>query len=167
MTILVTAASKHGSTAEIANAICDELNQRGVDAKFRELDGIDDLERFSGYVVGSAIYMGRWQAPAKEFLSDHQAMLRERPVWLFSSGPIGDAEGIGINDDEVTSLVEQTRALDHQIFGGKLDRGELGLGERLVTRVVRAPEGDYRNWDDIRAWADEIASSVQSNREST
>src|SRR5690606_35485576 len=88
MAILVTAASKYGSTLEIGVAIRDELNARGLDAEFLEPSAVDDPRRYDAFIVGSAIYMGRWQAPAREFLSAHREVLAERPVWLFSSGPL-------------------------------------------------------------------------------
>ncbi|HLT21232.1 MAG TPA: flavodoxin domain-containing protein [Thermomicrobiales bacterium] len=160
MAILVTAASKYGSTLEIGVAIRDELNARGLDAEFLEPSAVDDPRRYDAFIVGSAIYMGRWQAPAREFLSAHREVLAERPVWLFSSGPLGDAPGVGIDDRELAELMALSGARDHRLFAGKLDRAELGFGERLITRVVRAPDGDFRDWDEIRAWADEIAAAL-------
>ncbi len=66
MTVLVTAASKHGATYEVAEAL------------------------------GSGVYMGRW----------------------------------------------------------------LGLGARTVAHAVHAPEGDFRDWGEITAWADHIAEAL-------
>ncbi len=33
---------------------------------------------------------GHWLKPAKQFVERHAAALDKRPVWLFSSGPIGE-----------------------------------------------------------------------------
>jgi menaquinone-dependent protoporphyrinogen oxidase len=92
----------------------------------------------------------------------HAPELAGKPVWFFSSGPVGDADPEKlINQDELAELVAMAEARDHRIFAGKLDRSALGIGERMVTRLVRAPEGDYRDWSAVRAWADEIAQSLR------
>lgn len=160
--ILVTAASKHGSTLEIGKAISDELNERGLDAAFLELSEVADPGRYEAFVVGSAIYVGRWLPEARAFLNAHRQLLLERPVWLFSSGPVGEAPGVGIDDRELAELMALSQARDHRLFSGRLVRSELGFGERLISRVVRAPEGDFRDWDAIRAWADDIAAELDT-----
>ena len=93
--------------------------------------------------------------------------LSTRPVWLFSSGPLGDdagrlVEGIdaGIEPDVVAHLIELTNARAHHVFAGRLDRDDLGPLEKLVAAGVHAPEGDFRDWPDVQAWADEIAAVV-------
>jgi menaquinone-dependent protoporphyrinogen oxidase len=58
--------------------------------------------------------------------------------------------------------MEQTGALGHRVFAGKLDKAELGRLERTMVRAVRAPMGDYRDWDDIAAWAASIADSLST-----
>jgi menaquinone-dependent protoporphyrinogen oxidase len=42
-------------------------------------------------------------------------------------------------------------------FGGKLDYGTLKLLPKLFVKlIIRGVEGDYRNWDAIQAWVNEI-----------
>jgi menaquinone-dependent protoporphyrinogen oxidase len=113
-------------------------------------------------VLGSAIYMGRWQDSALAFLDANAEVLKKRPVWIFSSGPLGDNENAGIDPRELEHLTESVQPREHRLFAGKLDRSTLGRGERLISHVVKAPEGDYRDWEAIRAWAREIASSLQT-----
>ena len=83
------------------------------------------------------------------------------PVWLFSSGPLGaddpQPEGEPVHLDQ---LIGRTGARGHRTFVGKLDKDELGFGERLIVRAVGAPDGDFRDWDAIRVWADEIAEEL-------
>jgi menaquinone-dependent protoporphyrinogen oxidase len=59
----------------------------------------------------------------------------------------------------VTDVIEATSAREHRIFGGRIDRSALSFPERAVMMAVRAREGDYRDWDEIAAWADEIADA--------
>lgn len=80
MHVLVTAASRHEATREIAEAIAGGLNRRGVDAEARRLDEVVSLDGFAAVVIGSAIYMGRWLKTGREFVSGHAAELSAVPV---------------------------------------------------------------------------------------
>ena len=83
------------------------------------------------------------------------------PVWLFSSGPIGHEPTPEDEPVDVADLVAATGAREHRVFAGQVDRSRLGLGEKVILTAVRAPEGDFRPWDDIRAWAGEIAAALK------
>lgn len=160
--ILVTAASRHEATMEIAAEIGAELRRRGLSADVRPVEEVLDVEGYGAVVLGSAIYTGRWLAPALAFAERHRDELTARPLWLFSSGPVGEPPrpaSVQIGADLVT-LAEATGARDHRVFPGRLDRSELGLVERAVVGLVHAPDGDYRPWPDIVEWADAIAASL-------
>lgn len=166
MRVLVTAASRHDATREIAEAIAAGLTQRGVHAEAKPVEQIGSLDGFDAVVVGSAIYMGRWLKPAREFLSGHAAELSSVPVWLFSSGPLGPPDHL-IPPEESTDterLVEMVGARGHQVFAGRLERSSLGFAERAAAKAVHAPEGDCRDWDAIDAFAGEIASQLAGDR---
>ena len=161
MNVFVAAASKHGSTTGIGAAIAAELRTLGIDAEAREID--DDLvvEDADAVVVGSAVYMGRWLPAAERFVDRNRGELAAVPVWLFSSGPLGADDPRPTGDPHhLDELIAGTGARGHRIFVGKLDKDRLGLGERLAVRVVRAPEGDFRDWEAIRAWAGEIGEAL-------
>ena len=159
MNVLVAVASKHGATHEIAAAIGRRLRERGVAVEVRDVDDVGDLEGFDACVLGSAVYVGHWLAPARHFADANADALSAIPTWLFSSGPLGDPLK---PDDEhavdVAEIVAATSAREHRLFAGALDRGTLGFAERAVVTAVRAADGDYRNWAEIDAWADEIAA---------
>jgi menaquinone-dependent protoporphyrinogen oxidase len=161
MHVLVTAASKHGATMEIALAICDELTRCNVDAVLMPLGSVDSLETYDAVVLGSAIYMGRWLEPAKAFIDRHQEALLKRPVWLFSSGPLGDPLKPVDEPADVAELSEAVSARDHRVFAGRLVKRDLGLGERAMVAAVRAPEGDFRSWTEVHAWTVSIAEALQ------
>jgi menaquinone-dependent protoporphyrinogen oxidase len=107
--------------------------------------------------------MGRWLPEATEFVHRHAVELRARPVWLFSSGPVGSPDPKPVGDPTgIGELVAAVRARGHRTFTGRLDRGRLGMGERLVISAVRAPEGDFRDWEALTAWAGEIAVELKA-----
>ena len=88
MTVLVTTASKHGATREIAGEIVRVLDEHGVATKLVDIDEAGDLSGYDGYVVGSGIYLGNWLKEARRFVDAHAAELAQRPTWLFASGSI-------------------------------------------------------------------------------
>ncbi|HEV8194958.1 MAG TPA: flavodoxin domain-containing protein [Ktedonobacterales bacterium] len=161
MTILVTYASKHGATQGIAERVTRTLQRLGMEAEFRQVESVTDLESYSAVVIGSAVYYGSWMKEASEFVRRNRTVLAARPVWLFSSGPLG-AE---VKDDEpqpkeLREMQEAIHPRDHHIFFGALDHNQLSFMERMVVKGVRAPEGDYRDWNEIEAWAESIVRAL-------
>ncbi len=158
MKFLIVVASKHGSTREIAEAMAQEIQAGGHDAELFDAAAAPPPEGYDAAVIGSAIYIGRWMPEAQAYVEAHGAALAGMPVWLFSSGPLGEdyPEGMGLPHN-LEDLMALTGAREHEVFVGKLDKDELGLGERLIARAVKAPAGDFRDWALIRRWARLIA----------
>jgi menaquinone-dependent protoporphyrinogen oxidase len=163
--VLVTAASRHGATHEIASAIADGLARRGLDATARHTEELASLDGYDAYVIGSAVYVGRWLDRARELVESHAGALAARPVWLFSSGPLGPPDALKPEGDPVDAagLMETAQGLDHRVFAGRLDRKLLSFGEKAVVLAVRAPEGDFRDWDAIDGFAADIAAHLAEN----
>ncbi len=159
MRVLITTASRHGSTAEIATAIARRLRARSADVDVATPTAVATLDRFDAVIIGSAVYAGTWMKEARAFLDTFADALAHRQVWIFSSGPLGD-EGEGIADERIEELTRASGALGHHVFAGRLDRGELNVAERLLARMVHAPDGDFRDWDDVDRWADSIADTL-------
>ncbi|MGZ6372725.1 MAG: flavodoxin domain-containing protein [Candidatus Limnocylindria bacterium] len=161
MRVLVTAASRHGGTGEIATIIGQALTDAGLETEVTPLRALDGVAGYNAVVLGSGVYVGRWIPEATDFVRRHEIELRARPVWLFSSGPIGSPEPKPEGDPaEVAELIASIRARGHRVFAGRLDKRRLGIGERLVVGAVHAQEGDFRDPDAITAWAREIAAQL-------
>lgn len=159
MKILVTAASKHGSTGEVARTIAEVLGEAGHSVAVAAPETVSAVDAYDAVVVGSAVYYGRWIESATTFVHRLAHGLVGRPVWLFSIGPLGDPPTPGVDPTDIPALLETTRAREHRVFAGRLDKRRLGLGEKIVAKGVKAPEGDFRPWAEIRSWATEIASA--------
>jgi menaquinone-dependent protoporphyrinogen oxidase len=162
MRVLITAATRHDATREIAEAIGAGLVERGIDAETRPIDEVTDLVGYDAVVLGSAVYMGRWLKPARQFAEHNGAALTAIPVWLFSSGPLGPKADLvpGEEPADIAKLVKLTGAWEHRMFSGRLDRQRLGFAERAAVKAVHAPEGDCRDWSAIDGFAGEIAAQL-------
>jgi menaquinone-dependent protoporphyrinogen oxidase len=162
MRVLVTAASRHGATTAIAETITRVLADEGLQAEWRRPEEIETFDGYDAVVLGSAVYVGRWLPAAMELAKAHEAALRQRPVWLFSSGPLGTPDAKPEGDPEgVAELSEAINARAHRIFPGRVDRSQLSLTEKIVVRAVRAPVGDFRDWPAVESWARGIAGQLQ------
>jgi menaquinone-dependent protoporphyrinogen oxidase len=160
--LLVAYASKHGSTAEVAEAIADELRASGVQADVAEAGKVRDLGPYDGVVLGSAVYMKRWRRGARQFLHRLEHDLGERPLWIFSSGPVGDAETDPNWCEPAKTLrrAQQLNLRDHVIFGGRVPQDPGNFVERAMLKNTPAELQDRRDFDEIRGWARQIAASV-------
>jgi menaquinone-dependent protoporphyrinogen oxidase len=160
MKVLVIAASKHGSTDEIAASIGECLSERGHELAVSAVEQVDSIRDFHAIVVGSAVYAGHWLKPAMDLVTDNAAVLSSRPVWLFSSGPVGDPPKPATDPDEVGELMALIGARGHRLFAGKIDKSKLGFAEKAIVAALRVPYGDFRDWTQIKQWAIDIADEL-------
>jgi menaquinone-dependent protoporphyrinogen oxidase len=165
MKVLVTAASMHGATAEIAQAIARTLSEQGLAVTVLPPGDVASVEEYDAVIIGSAVYVGHWLDAAKDLVNRCRDELVTRSVWLFSSGPVGDPAGklaraMDTDPADVVSIRVATGALDHQMFAGKLDRKVLTRPQRVSLPVFRGLEGDFRDWAAVRQWADGIAQQL-------
>jgi menaquinone-dependent protoporphyrinogen oxidase len=170
MKVLVSAASKHGATSEVAeeigSALREALSAHGGDGEEEWMvevlppGQVGSVESYDAVVLGSAVYAGHWLEGAKELARTHAAELAGRPTWLFSVGPVGEPPRPEEDPVDVAPFLEATGARDHRIFAGKLDKAALGFAEKAIVLALRAPEGDFRDWDAIRGWASGIAADL-------
>jgi menaquinone-dependent protoporphyrinogen oxidase len=161
-TVLVTYASKMGSTQEIAEAIGRELENFGIQVTVAPCSDNVSPKEFDGVIIGSAIYTRRWLRPATKYLKRHRHSLDRDSTWLFHSGPCGE----GARDEQVRPPMAVKRVMGPiglsapVTFGGRLD---LAHATGPVSRWMAADgplSGDFRDWDRIRAWASDIARQL-------
>ena len=160
MNVLVTVASKHGATAQIGQVITDTLRDAGLSVSTRRPEHVTGVDGYDAVVLGSAIYAGRLLTQARSFAERFAAELANRSTWVFSSGPLGHPSLPESDASEAIAIARRLGARDCRSFAGRLERAKLGLVERAVIRVVKAPEGDFRDFDEIRRWAHDIALTL-------
>ena len=165
MRVLVTAASRQGSTAEIAQAIGEVLRSRGFEVTVAAPERVGALEQFDAVVLGSAVYTGHWLAPAIELAERIGTQLPGRPVWLFSSGPVGDpsrklVQQMGADPVDLPALLSATHARGHKMLAGKIDRHKLHGLQRAGLLLFRGLDGDFRDWQEVSSWAMSVAEHL-------
>src|SRR3990172_8712538 len=122
--VLVVYSTRHGATKGIAEQITRTLVDAGVDGRIRSVPNIDTLEGFDAFVIGSAVYLGHWQREARDLIRRNTSVLAGKPVWLFSSGPLGTDSADSESRDlraEVPDIAEIRQHLDvraHTTFFG-------------------------------------------------
>jgi menaquinone-dependent protoporphyrinogen oxidase len=167
MRALVTAASKHGATAEIAAAIGEGLRRRGLEVAVVPAELAGSVSGYDAVVLGSAVYGGHWLKPATELATHARDAFRSKQVWLYSSGPVGDpsrklAQKMGADPVELPKLTAAVHPREHRMFSGRLERRNLPFFQRAALFFFRGLEGDFRDWDEIDAWAEAIAESLMA-----
>jgi menaquinone-dependent protoporphyrinogen oxidase len=165
--VLVSAASRHGSTVEVAATIGAVLGAAGHEVYILAPHEVTNLDGYEAAVIGSAVYLGRWIEPARDVVARHASALSRIPVWLFSSGPVGDPPRHHDEPQDAAGLAARIGARGHRSFAGLVDRRRLGIAEKAVVAAVRAPEGDFRSWEAIEAWALEIAAALRAESGAT
>jgi menaquinone-dependent protoporphyrinogen oxidase len=169
MKILVAVASRHGATREIAEeigkAIESALREEGDSAEVDVLftDTVTSIAGYDGVILGSAVYMGGWLESAKKLVEANRDALRAVPVWLFSSGPVGEPPKPREDPLEVHELLATVHGREHRLFGGRIDKGTMRFAERAVATALRVKDGDYRDWPSIRAWARQIGAALHKS----
>lgn len=163
--VLVSAASRHGSTSEIARVIGAVLAAHEIDADIVPPDAVDSVADYNAVILGSAVYFGHWLVPARDLATRFRDELAARSLWLFSSGPVGDparrlVQSMRQDPAEIALIRRDTAPRDHRVFVGRLDPRLLSRAERAVLLVFRGLRGDFRDWTGIEQWANGIAASL-------
>ena len=160
--VLVAYAGKMGATAGIADAIGAEIRRHGHQVDVRAAGQVRSIAEYDDVILGSAICAHRWRPEAVRFLRKHTGTLRDRQVWLFHSGPIGPhADQLQAMPRKVSRLARQIGANPAMTFAGML---EPKTAKGFLARRMAATDlaGDVRDWDLIRAWAQDVATVISS-----
>lgn len=157
--VLVAYASKRGSMAEVAQAIARELEHAGIEAPVAEMDSVASLASYDGLVLGTPVYTNKLFGDVSSFVRRHGDTIGRIPVAAFLTGiaPVYPKAGDPV---QVAGLM---KAALHPVipvavtmFGGKLDSAQQSFAERSLTRLLKVPVGDFRDWDAIAAWARQL-----------
>ena len=159
--VLVTYASKYGSTGGVAEAIGKELCANGVNADVVLIENAGDIRSYQGVVIGSAIYMGKWMSEAIDFVNKNQDILCQMPVAYFLvcitlSRPTEEKRAQVLSYmDPILKAVPKVKPVGIGTFAGALNYSNLSWLTKKIMKSKGSPEGDFRDWNAIRSWARE------------
>ncbi|MFE9650708.1 flavodoxin domain-containing protein [Streptomyces sp. NPDC006365] len=165
--VLVAYGTTNGSTAQIAEAVAAVLRKEGFTSEALPAGSVTRVTPYDAVVVGGGLYAGRWHKDARRFVRRHRRELVERPLWLFSSGPL-DASASERDIPPVPGVKRAMTRLDareHVTFGGCLEEGAKGFIARKI--VSSGKGGDFRNFPEIEAWAARVAGELAKTRETS
>jgi menaquinone-dependent protoporphyrinogen oxidase len=159
-TVLVAYATKHGSTREVAEAVAERIRAYGIAAFVHPAGEIAILDGYGGVVLGSAVYMGRLHADARNFLRRHRRSLAVRPLAVFAMGPrtLADEDLTRSHNQLGAALAKEStlHPCTTTVFGGVFDPSQHHFP------FSRMEASDARDWKAIRDWADDVATRFLS-----
>lgn len=160
--ILITYATRAGSTVEIAAIIGETLSKHGFAVDVKPVSENPSLDGYQAVLMGSAIRMGSWLPEAVDFVRKNQSALNQLPTSIFTLHMLNSG------DDETSRAARQAYiapvrellpSVNEVFFRGKLDYKTLSFFDRLIAKAVETPDnppGDFRDWDKIRDWSQSI-----------
>lgn len=161
--ILVAYATRYGSTADVAEAIGDELRKAGADVDVKPVGEVRDLSPYGAAVIGSPIYMGKWLPEPQVFVERNQQRLRTIPVAFFAVGLTvteKDPEILRKAEASMDSVRTLVSPVEVGIFPGRLESSGLSFTDRTIVKMIRAKTGDFRDWGAVRAWAQAVNQKI-------
>jgi menaquinone-dependent protoporphyrinogen oxidase len=165
--VLVTYGSRYGGTREIAEEIGKVLKQEDLEVDILSADRAGDPTRYDALIIGSAVYIGQWRKEAANYLKNNEARISGKPLWLFSTGPTGEGDPVELMKGwrypkKLEPVINRLKPRDIAVFGGVAKESDLNFLFKFMLNRVKAPLGDFRNWDAITDWAKSIAAELKS-----
>jgi menaquinone-dependent protoporphyrinogen oxidase len=163
--ILITYASRAGSTGEIAKSISEAFCSQGFDAQVLPVSSVTSLDGYHAVVLGSAVRCGAWLPEMNSFIDSHKVNLSRIPVALFTTHmqALNDTEQSRTQRANYSKLARETlKPRTEAFFAGKIDPATLSFFERMAVKMVKSEIGDKRDWLAIRRWAQETSALLNA-----
>jgi menaquinone-dependent protoporphyrinogen oxidase len=168
--ILVTYASRTGSTVGVAETIGKTLSTQGAQVDVLPMQQVIDLSSYTAVVAGSAIQAGKWLPEAMQFIQAHRTALAAKPFAAFLVCMTLAMKGSEKYRPFVADMMQPVRSLVRPVgeglFAGVLDLGKVPtFGDKVKFRLSVAmgvwTQGDHRDWTAIRSWAETLGPQLR------
>lgn len=162
--ILVGYATRYGSTAETASFIGEILKKTGNHVDIRLIMEVTDPESYDIIILGSPLYMGKWLVEARDFVHRYRYILQERPLYIFSCGySLRERTDASLKSGEAAldAVRMYVNPEDVAFFPGKVSMETLNPQDRAIVTIGGTTSGDFRNWDAVRTWAENIRELIR------
>jgi menaquinone-dependent protoporphyrinogen oxidase len=170
--VLVTYASQFGSTGGVAAAIARTLCEDGVGAEARLVTNVTDLSAYRAVIVGAPVHSDAWMSEAVTFVETNQTLLSQLPVAYFltcmtlglTNQPEARQKMAGVLE-KVQNQVPDVIPLGKGLFAGALDYSKMSYAMRMMYQAFAEydTDGDFRDWNAIRAWTDAVRPKLLGN----
>jgi len=169
--VLVVYATKFGSTKEVAEKVGEIIRSKKIRVDVRNVNTVKDISAYSAVILGTAIRMGKPVSDAFSFIKKYKDDIKNKSVAFFSVG-LYMKEDTPENREKATKcllpLIEQVEnPVSIGLFGGKIDYSTMPLLLRWTFSKDTSgelQEGDWRDWDTISSWVDELLPRLESSR---
>lgn len=167
--VLVSYATRSGSTGEVAKAIGDTLRQVGFPVEVLAMPKVESLAGKTTVILGAPLYIGRFPREFHRFLGRCRKELEPLKPWCFVLGPtravLSDFDGARKQAMKQLSRYPWLHAADVRIFGGKWDPVILPFPFSVARMLPmnplnKIPAADIRDWAAIQEWAVGIAQQI-------
>jgi menaquinone-dependent protoporphyrinogen oxidase len=167
--ILVTFATKYGSTQGTAETIAKTLTDKNFAVDVMPSRDVTSLEEYQAIVIGTPLYAGSMLSDTTKFLNRHKDALETMPSALFVLGPLeGTSEEMrGVQAQLVTNRKKFPwfKPVATKVFVGALDLAKLRFPDSLIKLYRSTPQNplrskDGRDWKAIQAWADSLPETL-------
>lgn len=162
MKILVLYSSQTGTTQEIAQFMAQELGKAGHKADLKLCQEAQNPGAYDAIIIGAPVYAGKWKAEAGAFVKNNAEQLKKIPHAYFMVGTSFNGTASPV---EMEAILAKERKLSPPVsegmFMGRLDYSRLNFFQRTICKMMKAPEGDFRDWDAIRNWTLATAELLQ------
>ena len=159
--VLLAYATRFGSTQEVAETVAASLREAGLKVDLRLMREVESLDQYQAVVLGAAIYNTKWHADAHQFLARYQAALMQRPMAIFTLGPLSSSAAAMRNSrrqlDKELAKYPWLNPVTVEVFAGKYDPSKPGMS--LFEKLL--PARDYRDWAAIRTWANALPAQLE------
>ncbi len=172
MKALIVYGSRYGTATEIALKISEVLEEEGVEVDLRDARKFKnyDVNPYDLVIVGSGIKIGKWTKGSLKFLKDNQTILKDKKVALFvTCGAANNPDTRNEGQEKYLDMVAEKYLINKPIatglFGSVYDPNLKGgllfkMAHKFMIKKELEKQGkditkrhDYRDWDEIRAWA--------------
>lgn len=162
---LIAYATRAGSTETVAQAIAEALRHEGFQVDVKPVRDVDTLADYTAVIVGSAIRAGKPVPEAVAFVEKHEREVRRIPVAYFVVCLTMKTEEnrctVAAYLDALRARTPDVKPVDVGLFAGVMNSARLPFLLRLLIRAMKAPDGDFRDWGAIRAWAVGVAPALR------
>ncbi|MBN2379940.1 flavodoxin domain-containing protein [candidate division WOR-3 bacterium] len=156
MKVLIGYATVYGSTKEVAEKVGEVLESKGMEVDVVSVTDASDVSTYDAAVIGAPVMKFSFLRPARKFVKNNKDALSKIPVAYFSLGFAMMEDTQDRRETMMRKLKVVTRRVepvDVGLFGGRYIKPEKGF-------ALPFPEGDWRDWDKITAWAEGLAGKL-------